>query len=291
MHDDHLINILIEHQFLDAKQAKEIFKLLMSDSSLAVEEVLVSHGYISYSKLIQIINEFIHIPIAQTMLDTRDEIRAKSPPPKIWHSEQAVDPHVLNNGETKLKNYFSVDGIDIKGPPLDIKQWPDLSNDEYQVLSMAIEFVSKGNFEDAELYLYDSVMDNPESRPLVYELAWLYINTDNSEKALELIKGLHPKLPNDKAIIELTAFALQKSSRHLEAISYYQNLLSLKNPKSIWHFHLALSLEEKNLVDQAQKVYQHFIDVTSNEEKLQEFANQHIINLGNQRGQQEDTSW
>ncbi len=131
---------------------------------------------------------------------------------------------------------------------------------QYYYFTAAQAQRNKGNLDRAVLLLRQAIKLDPESLYLQRELATVYIQNKEDEKALEVLEGLLQKNPNDIKSLIIYGGIKQVRKETTDAIAAYEKILTLE-PKHerIYSFLGGLYMEAGEL-ERAKEIYNQQIE-------------------------------
>jgi len=249
-----------------------------------IGHLLVELGYVKYSTLLQIVSEFQHIPMAETVMADRKKLKEKyaafssdtteAPEEK----EDAPDlPHDPALRASTIKALYEPPIPSIK----DLEEIPVENADEHQVAMMGRSLLETEDWNEAEAFLEDALSQFPSSAQLNWQMAWMYLRTARETKALQLMKNLPALTTRHACLHSLEAYIYEVNDLHTEAINIYQKLITNERPHPDWYFLLGYSLLIVEAMTNAKKVFKHFLKITPNlENEMTHFARKQVQEIG-----------
>lgn len=113
-------------------------------------------------------------------------------------------------------------------------------------LQEAKQLIQRGDYQAAFLHLNEALRINPQDPQLHRNMGWLYLYTDEPEKATEELKKLESLRPDAAETDYLAGAIYSYLDQHKDAVAYYQKALAKKPENPQLYYDLATSLGELN---------------------------------------------
>ncbi len=123
-------------------------------------------------------------------------------------------------------------------------------------LALVETLLGQGDEQAARSLLVRGLELNPGHAHMARLLAGLLAQEGNNRMALYYLERAIPELQEDVEYHALVAALLQREGRHVEAIAFYRNVLSVHSGNGLWWMGLGISLEATGSGHQALLAYQ-----------------------------------
>ena len=117
----------------------------------------------------------------------------------LWSSVLRIDP-INEKALANLTGYYISNGNAAKVIETSEKLLKINSEGVGVYINLGVGLAMAGQLEEAELKFLKALSKKPDSKPALINLAVIYQNTGRYEKALEIIKNLNKKYPDDEGI-------------------------------------------------------------------------------------------
>lgn len=116
--------------------------------------------------------------------------------------------------------------------------------------------------------------------PYIELKARVYMLTDRSELALELMNEYSPPMAKHPRFYEVMAALYQNTNQHQEAIQIYKNLLSIDATHFEWWVGLGTSLEKTKALDDAEISYKRALMLNTSNAEVNDYLRHRLTKLG-----------
>jgi len=146
-------------------------------------------------------------------------------------------------------------------------------------LLLANNLLQQGTTDRAILSLQKSLTQLPKNTPLTNILAQLYLQTQQTTKALNTLLTINPATTQDETFLSLLAASYQQANDAQNSSTLYQKLLTINPQKAEYWLGLAMAYEKLNQATHAVTAYQQALNKNSLKPSIVSYIKQRISQL------------
>ena len=154
----------------------------------------------------------------------------------------------------------------------------DASHDLARQTMVSLLLENKRNAE-AERILQEGLVVNPRQSSFAMLLARLQVERNALPQALETLLKTLPFAEKQADYQSFVAALMQRSNRHKEAITHYQQALQAQPKAGVWLMGLGISLRADHRDDEARDVFKRAMDSNNLNAELQSYVSRQIKEL------------
>jgi len=145
--------------------------------------------------------------------------------------------------------------------------------------SYAALLIEDAQLEKALTVINDGLLLHEEYIPFIELKARIYMLTDQSNMALQLMDRYSPAMQNHLGFYELKALLYQESGRNHAAIRLYKKLIYINPDRVEWWYGLGTALEKSGAHDEAEAIYKEAIALNTDDSEMNEMLQQRLTKL------------